>query len=122
MGTISLAEAGNEEAGHEGVGTVVELERMRTIKFLVPGFDFVQGFRSTSFQGLLYFSHFENRREGCGNKVGCWAIGAVPRSPCLREANLRSYPPSLYFDAGKKDMIHLLVGSYVQKPDSGFFL
>ena len=36
--------------------------------------------------------------------------------------NLRSYPPSLYFGAGKEGMIHLLVGSYVQKPDSGFFL
>ena len=35
--------------------------------------------------------------------------------------NLRSYPPSLYLDAGKEGMIHLLVGSYVQKPDSGFF-
>ena len=37
------------------------------------------------------------------------------------QVNLRSYPPSLYLDAGKENMIHLLVGSYVQKPDSGFF-
>ena len=35
--------------------------------------------------------------------------------------NLRSYPPSLYLDEGKEGMIHLLVGSYVQRPDSGFF-
>ena len=35
--------------------------------------------------------------------------------------NLRSYPPSLYLDAGKEGMIHLLVGSYVKKPDSVFF-
>ena len=35
--------------------------------------------------------------------------------------NLRSYPPSLYLDAGKEGMIHLLAGSYVQKPDSVFF-
>ena len=35
--------------------------------------------------------------------------------------NLRSYPPSLYSEAGKKGMIHLLDGSYVQKPDSVFF-
>ena len=30
--------------------------------------------------------------------------------------NLRSCTPSLYLDAGKEGMIHLLVGSYVQKP------
>ena len=30
-------------------------------------------------------------------------------------------PPSLYLDSGKEGMIYLLVGSYVQKPDSGFF-
>lgn len=35
--------------------------------------------------------------------------------------NLQSYPASLYLDAGKKGMIHLLVGSYVLKPDSCFF-
>ena len=35
--------------------------------------------------------------------------------------NLRSYPPSLYSEAEKESMIHLLDGSYVQKPDSGFF-
>ena len=35
--------------------------------------------------------------------------------------SLRSYPPSPYLDAGKEGIIHLLVGSYVQKPDSGFF-
>ena len=35
--------------------------------------------------------------------------------------NLRSYPPSLYLDAGKEGIIHLLFGSYVQNPDSGFF-
>ena len=38
------------------------------------------------------------------------------------EVNLQSYPLSLYLDRGKKGMIHLLVGSYVQKPDSVFFL
>ena len=37
------------------------------------------------------------------------------------QVNLRSYLPSLYLDAGKEGMIHSLVGSYVQKPDSGFF-
>ena len=36
-------------------------------------------------------------------------------------SNLRSCTPSLYLEAGKEGMIHLLVGSYVQKPDSGFF-
>ena len=29
--------------------------------------------------------------------------------------------PPLYSDAAKEGMIHLLVGSYVKKPDSGFF-
>ena len=39
--------------------------------------------------------------------------------------NLRSYPPSppsLHLIPGKEGVIHLLVGSHVQKPDSGFFL
>ena len=40
---------------------------------------------------------------------------------CPPGTNLRSCPSSLYLDAGKEGMIHLLVGSYVQKPDSGFF-
>ena len=35
-------------------------------------------------------------------------------------SNLRSYSLSLYLDAGEEGMIHLLVGSYVQKPDSFF--
>ena len=38
-----------------------------------------------------------------------------------RLRNLRSCPSSLYSDAAKEGMIHLLDGSYVQKPDSGFF-
>ena len=39
----------------------------------------------------------------------------------MQRSNLRSYPSSLYLDKGKEGMIHLLVRSYVQKPDSGFF-
>ena len=39
----------------------------------------------------------------------------------MQRSNLRSYPSSLYLDEGKEGMIHLLVGSYVQKPESGFF-
>ena len=35
--------------------------------------------------------------------------------------NLWSYPPSLYLDAGKEGMIHLSVGSYVQKPEPVVF-
>ena len=53
----------------------VETERKRPIKFLDPGFDFVQVFRPTSSQALLYFSHFENRREGSGDKFGRSAFG-----------------------------------------------
>ena len=45
----------------------------------------------------------------------CW-VGCV-------QHNLPSYPPSLYLDVGnrRRASIHLLVGSYVQKPDSVFF-
>ena len=35
--------------------------------------------------------------------------------------SLRSCPSSLYSDAAKEGMIHLLDGSYVQKPDFVFF-
>ena len=38
----------------------------------------------------------------------------------MASSNLRSYPPPLYLNAGKEGMIHLLVGSYVKKPDSVF--
>ena len=41
--------------------------------------------------------------------------------PLSKTSNLRSCPSSLYSDAAKEGMIHLLDGSYVQKPDSGFF-
>ena len=59
------------------------------------------------------------RTERTGSGPAGPAPGVGPASSLA--PNLRSYPPSLYFDAGKEGMIHLLVGSYVQKPDSGFF-
>jgi len=51
----------------------------------------------------------------------CPTCNLAIRPTCHTQPNLRSYPPSLYLDAGKEGMIHLLVGSYVQKPDSVFF-
>ena len=39
----------------------------------------------------------------------------------LIKVNLRSYPPFLHLIPNKEGTIHLLVGSYVQKPISGFF-
>ena len=49
-----------------------------------------------------------------------WLLPFLPEQCGHYSSNLRSYPPSLYLDAGKEGMIHLLVGSYVQKQDSVF--
>ena len=61
------------------------------------------------------------RSSGPGSSPGRGHYVVLLGKTLYSHSNLRSYPPSLYLDEGKEGMIHLLVGSYVQKPDSGFF-
>ena len=80
------------------------------------------------FARLLVFGTTSNNWQG--SNVVCFSLHGEETAEKVRahcshgpvKSNLRSYPPSLYLDSGKEGMIHLLIGTYVQKQDSVFSL